>query len=89
MDPAEFADLGEYARQLGFTSVASAPMVRSSYHADLQAVGDIAPGTYRDLVEEIHIDVQDVQDIWGQSKNTQQWTSNICPDTIPAEAGIQ
>ena len=37
VDPAEFADLGEYARQLGFTSVASAPMVRSSYHADLQA----------------------------------------------------
>ena len=37
VEPAEFADLGDYARQLGFTSVASAPMVRSSYHADLQA----------------------------------------------------
>ena len=43
VDPSEFTDLGEYARQLGFTSVASAPMVRSSYHADLQAVGDIRP----------------------------------------------
>ena len=42
VDPAEFADLGEYARQLGFTSVASAPMVRSSYHADLQAA-EISP----------------------------------------------
>ena len=37
VEPAEFADLGEYAQGLGFTSVASAPMVRSSYHADLQA----------------------------------------------------
>ena len=37
VDPAEFADLGEYARKQGFTNVASAPMVRSSYHADLQA----------------------------------------------------
>jgi lipoic acid synthetase len=37
--PDEFAALGEYARSLGFTNVASAPMVRSSYHADLQAAG--------------------------------------------------
>jgi len=35
--PQEFAELGEYARALGFANVASAPMVRSSYHADLQA----------------------------------------------------
>ncbi len=35
--PDEFAELGDYARALGFASVASAPMVRSSYHADLQA----------------------------------------------------
>jgi lipoic acid synthetase len=35
--PAEFAQLAEYARDVGFTNVASAPMVRSSYHADLQA----------------------------------------------------
>ena len=35
--PDEFNELGEYARSIGFTSVASAPLVRSSYHADLQA----------------------------------------------------
>jgi lipoyl synthase len=35
--PDEFKELGEYAESLGFTNVASAPMVRSSYHADLQA----------------------------------------------------
>ena len=37
--PDEFDELGDYARSLGFSSVASAPMVRSSYHADLQAMG--------------------------------------------------
>ena len=35
--PQEFAALGLEAERLGFTSVASGPMVRSSYHADLQA----------------------------------------------------
>lgn len=35
--PEEFEELGEYARALGFSSVASAPLVRSSYHADRQA----------------------------------------------------
>ena len=35
--PDEFHELGEYARAIGFSSVASAPLVRSSYHADLQA----------------------------------------------------
>ena len=37
--PDEFADLGERAKALGFAKVASGPMVRSSYHADLQAAG--------------------------------------------------
>jgi lipoic acid synthetase len=37
--PQEFADLGGRAKDMGFTSVASGPMVRSSYHADLQAAG--------------------------------------------------
>src|SRR5262245_52145492 len=32
--PATFEDYGERARQMGFVHVASAPMVRSSYHAD-------------------------------------------------------
>ncbi|MBF8269940.1 MAG: lipA [H] [Gammaproteobacteria bacterium] len=35
--PDEFQELGEYAQAIGFSSVASAPLVRSSYHADLQA----------------------------------------------------
>lgn len=35
--PDEFRELGHYAETIGFTNVASAPMVRSSYHADLQA----------------------------------------------------
>lgn len=35
--PDEFVELGAYAESIGFTSVASAPMVRSSYHADQQA----------------------------------------------------
>jgi lipoic acid synthetase len=39
-EPSEFESLGEYARGLGFVSVASGPLVRSSYHADLQAAGE-------------------------------------------------
>ncbi len=35
--PEEFEDLGDYARSISFDQVASGPMVRSSYHADLQA----------------------------------------------------
>jgi lipoic acid synthetase len=31
--PAEFAELGDYARSLGFAHVESGPLVRSSYHA--------------------------------------------------------
>lgn len=37
--PDEFAALGERAKAMGFANVASGPMVRSSYHADLQAAG--------------------------------------------------
>ena len=39
--PEEFDELGEYAESIGFRNVASAPMVRSSYHADLQAKGEL------------------------------------------------
>ena len=35
--PDEFDELGAYAESIGFDQVASGPMVRSSYHADLQA----------------------------------------------------
>jgi len=38
--PDEFKKLGDYAKSLGFKNVDSAPMVRSSYHADLQAAGE-------------------------------------------------
>lgn len=38
--PEEFEKLRETGYQLGFTQVASSPLVRSSYHADLQASGE-------------------------------------------------
>jgi len=38
--PEEFAEYKNIAEQLGFRQVASAPLVRSSYHADLQAKGE-------------------------------------------------
>jgi len=37
--PDEFAQLRELGQSLGFSQVASGPMVRSSYHADQQAAG--------------------------------------------------
>ena len=38
--PEKFAEYGARARQMGFLHVASAPMVRSSYHADEVALPD-------------------------------------------------
>ncbi|KAA0876537.1 lipoyl synthase [Nitrincola tapanii] len=38
--PAEFAEFEQIAKELGFSHVASGPLVRSSYHADLQAKGE-------------------------------------------------
>lgn len=38
--PQEFNELKVIALELGFSQVASGPMVRSSYHADLQASGE-------------------------------------------------
>ena len=35
--PEEFDQLADFGKGLGFKNIASAPMVRSSYHADLQA----------------------------------------------------
>jgi lipoic acid synthetase len=37
--PDEFAELARIGEEMGFTHVASGPMVRSSYHADAQAAG--------------------------------------------------
>jgi lipoic acid synthetase len=36
----EFQHYREVGAELGFSSVASGPLVRSSYHADLQAAGE-------------------------------------------------
>ncbi|MDX1492011.1 MAG: lipoyl synthase [Pseudohongiellaceae bacterium] len=38
--PEEFEELRVFGEQLGFTHVASGPLVRSSYHADKQAKGE-------------------------------------------------
>ena len=37
--PDEFDELAVYGDSIGFSHVASGPMVRSSYHADRQAAG--------------------------------------------------
>jgi len=37
----EFESLKKDALAMGFKSIASGPMVRSSYHADLQAIGKV------------------------------------------------
>ncbi|TNE82609.1 MAG: lipoyl synthase [Gammaproteobacteria bacterium] len=39
--PDEFAEYAEYGHSIGFTQVASGPLVRSSYHADKQAKGEV------------------------------------------------
>jgi len=39
--PAEFAMLAKIGDELGFSNVASGPLVRSSYHADKQAKGEV------------------------------------------------
>ncbi len=38
--PEEFDEFARIAKELGFSQVASGPLVRSSYHADLQAKGE-------------------------------------------------
>jgi lipoic acid synthetase len=43
--PEEFDQLADVAKQLGFTHVASGPMVRSSYHADRQAKNQVSSCT--------------------------------------------
>lgn len=39
--PAEFAQFAQFAKSIGFNNVASGPLVRSSYHADRQAKGEV------------------------------------------------
>lgn len=38
--PQQFEEFADFAREIGFTNVASGPLVRSSYHADRQAAGE-------------------------------------------------
>ncbi|MEH6616436.1 MAG: lipoyl synthase [Porticoccus sp.] len=38
--PDEFSEYAEYGHSIGFSQVASGPLVRSSYHADKQAMGE-------------------------------------------------
>ena len=40
VEPAQFDEFTRLGYEMGFTSVASGPMVRSSYHADKQAAGE-------------------------------------------------
>jgi len=39
--PQQFQLFADYAKEIGFTKVASGPLVRSSYHADKQAAGEV------------------------------------------------
>jgi lipoic acid synthetase len=39
--PDQFNHFAELAREMGFSNVASGPLVRSSYHADKQAAGEV------------------------------------------------
>ncbi|WP_086929757.1 lipoyl synthase [Agarilytica rhodophyticola] len=41
VEPAEFDEYTEIAKELGFTHAACGPLVRSSYHADKQAHGEV------------------------------------------------
>ncbi|MDH4275763.1 MAG: lipoyl synthase, partial [Gammaproteobacteria bacterium] len=43
LQPQVFTDLARLGEDMGFKNVASGPMVRSSYHADLQAAGRLTP----------------------------------------------
>lgn len=43
LTPEEFEEYGKIAKTMGFKQVASGPMVRSSYHADLQARDIVGP----------------------------------------------
>lgn len=50
--PAFFAELGKYAENIGFSHVASGPLVRSSYHADLQAAGQQVGNKYHTVKDQ-------------------------------------
>ncbi len=71
VSPEEFDELGDYAKEIGFINVASGPMVRSSYHADLQAAGNTEVGKVKDKTEKIeNTEGNTVKKDTEQKKNT-------------------
>lgn len=54
--PEEFERYTEYGQKLGFRNIWSAPMVRSSYYADLQYYGEPVPKVRRRVPAEKRID---------------------------------
>jgi lipoic acid synthetase len=52
VEPQEFVEIAEEARELGFSEVASGPLVRSSYRADALYSGEKIPGAAGHQVEE-------------------------------------
>jgi lipoic acid synthetase len=51
--PGEFEEIGEEARELGFKHVESGPLVRSSYHAERQAMGNLRRRATGDVAPEL------------------------------------
>jgi lipoic acid synthetase len=49
--PAEFDEFRVYGEQLGFSNVASGPLVRSSYHADLQHKGEDVNAVHKESLK--------------------------------------
>ena len=52
--PAEFEEFRIYGEELGFTNVASGPLVRSSYHADLQHKGEDVNAVHKQSLKPSH-----------------------------------
>lgn len=52
--PAEFEEFRLYGEALGFSNVASGPLVRSSYHADLQHKGEDVNAVHKESLKPKH-----------------------------------
>lgn len=52
--PAEFEEFRLYGEELGFSNVASGPLVRSSYHADLQHKGEDVNAVHKESLKPKH-----------------------------------
>jgi len=53
VEPREFDEIAEEARELGFSEVAAGPLVRSSYRADALYSGEKIPGAFGHLAAEV------------------------------------